>query len=486
MDLVEAERKIGSGKVLVIGDVMLDRYVWGEVRRISPEAPVQIVRVLDRSEVLGGAGNVAANLAGLKCPVFLVGIRGADSAGELLRGLLEKSGIQSGLVADPLRPTITKTRIMAQGQQLLRLDEEQIEVPSEGILELVSDMIQKIMPECGAVVLSDYGKGLLASGSFVQKTMGIARQHGIPVLVDPKGTDWERYQGAACITPNMSEFEAVGGSCAEKEDLFEKLAGEVLRRCDAEWLLVTRGSRGMSFFNGESAPLTIPATAREVYDVSGAGDTVIATLAAGVASGLSFPESAFLANMAAGIVVGKLGTQPIGRSELQSTARLSSPAANGPCISKICSLEAAGVQIKSWRASGNRIVFTNGCFDLLHPGHIQLLQQAKDLGERLIIGLNSDVSVRRLKGDARPILSERDRAALLASLACVDMVVIFEEDTPLRLIESLKPDILVKGADYRLEEVVGRGVVEQHGGKVVLVPIAQGFSTTGIVNKILG
>lgn len=486
MDLVEAERKIGAGKVLVIGDVMLDRYVWGEVKRISPEAPVQIVRVRDRSEVLGGAGNVAANLAGLKCPVFLVGIRGTDMAGERLCELLEKSGIESGLIADPLRPTITKTRIMAQGQQLLRLDEEEIEAPLEVVLDSVSCMIEKIMPECRAVVLSDYGKGLLTSGQFVRKVIGASRQRGIPVLVDPKGTDWERYQGATCITPNMAEFEAVAGPCTEPgRDVFEKEARAVLRRYGAEWLLVTRGPLGMSLFGGADH-LAITARAREVYDVSGAGDTVIATLAAGVASGLSYADSAFLANMAAGIVVGKLGTQPVGRSELESAARLSGPNANGLSLSKVCSLEAAALQIKSWRASGTKIVFTNGCFDLLHPGHIQLLQLAKDLGERLIVGLNADVSVRRLKGQGRPILSERDRAALLTSLACVDMVVIFEEDTPLRLIGSLRPDILVKGADYRLEEVVGRDVVEQYGGKVVLVPIAEGFSTTGIVNKILG
>ncbi len=486
MDLVEAERKIGSGKVLVIGDVMLDRYVWGDVRRISPEAPVQVVRVLDRSEVLGGAGNVAANLAGLGCPVFLVGIKGADRAGELLGELLEKSGIKSGLVADSLRPTITKTRIMARGQQLLRLDEEEIAIPDNEVIDLLWGMIEKIMPGCGAVVLSDYGKGLLISESFVQKVIGHARQHGIPVLVDPKGTDWERYRGVSCITPNVSEFEAVAGNCSDKADEFEKKAREVLDKFDSEWLLVTRGSRGMSLFNAQSAPLAIQARAREVFDVSGAGDTVIATLAAGVSSGLSVIDSAFLANVAAGIVVGKLGTQPIGRSELESVLRLSSATANGPSLSKICSLDAAGVQIKSWRAGGDKIIFTNGCFDLLHPGHIQLLQQAKDLGERLVIGLNADISVRRLKGEARPILAERDRAALLASLACVDMVVIFGEDTPLHLIESLRPDILVKGADYRLEDVVGRNVVEQYGGKVVLVPIAEGFSTTGIVNKILG
>ncbi|MGC9197040.1 MAG: bifunctional D-glycero-beta-D-manno-heptose-7-phosphate kinase/D-glycero-beta-D-manno-heptose 1-phosphate adenylyltransferase HldE [Syntrophobacteraceae bacterium] len=476
----------GGGQVLVIGDVMLDRYVWGNVERISPEAPVQVVRALERSDVLGGAANVAANLAGLKCPVFLLGVCGADSAGETLKSLLAKSGILSELIIDKARRTILKTRIMAHGQQLLRIDEEDTQALSPESIDKALQILKQTIPASRAVIFSDYHKGMLTAADFTRKAIEMASASGIPVLVDPKGSSWDRYRGATCITPNAGEFDSVAGLPGELEPHgFEKRAQAIREMYDLQHLLVTQGAGGMTLFSLGRDPFHIVAKAREVYDVSGAGDTVIATLAAGVAGGLSFSDSARLANTAAGIVVGKVGTQPIQRNELENAVKTGGAEAGMLSLSRVVSLEAALAMVKSWRSSGAAIVFTNGCYDLLHPGHVHLLQQAKDLGQRLIVGLNSDDSVRRLKGPTRPILNEGDRAALLSSLACVDLVVVFNEDTPIALIEALKPEILVKGGDYRPEQVVGKDVVEALGGRVVILPLAQGYSTTGIVEKVV-
>ncbi|MGO9019941.1 MAG: D-glycero-beta-D-manno-heptose-7-phosphate kinase [Syntrophobacteraceae bacterium] len=478
--------RLGSGSVLVIGDVMLDEYIWGEVNRISPEAPVQIVRVRERSEVLGGAGNVAANLAGLECPVMLVGVRGSDAHGEKIMRLAENSGIEAHLIIAGERPTTTKTRIMAHGQQLLRIDDEEAGSLSSATENNLMSLMKEMIPRCRAVILSDYGKGTLSSARVVQKAVKIGRKCGIPVLVDPKGRDWERYSGATCVTPNAAEFSEAAGLVSQGPDSeFVEAAQNVRKRYDLEWLLITLGARGMCLIGEDKPPLFIGAKAKEVYDVSGAGDTVISTTAAGIASGLPLEDAARLANLAAGIVVGKLGTQPVSIAELRAAAKFDGLGADGGSLGKVAGVDAARILVQSWKATGARIVFTNGCFDLLHPGHIGLLQKARSLGDRLIVGLNADASIRRLKGPSRPILSELDRAALVGALACVDLVVLFEEDTPLALIEALRPDILVKGADYRIEDVVGREVVEGYGGKVVLVPILGGYSTTGVVIKLL-
>lgn len=478
--------RFGGGRVLVIGDVMLDCYVWGNVERISPEAPVQVVRALERSDVLGGAANVAANLAGLRCPVFLLGVCGADSAGDRLKSLLAKSAVPSELIIDKARRTILKTRIMAHGQQLLRIDEEDAEALSPESIDTALRILKQKIPASRALVFSDYRKGMLTSADFTRKAIEMASENGIPVLVDPKGSNWDRYRGAACITPNAAEFDSVADLFGEPEpNGFEKRAQGIREKYGLQHLLVTQGAAGMTLFSHDGPPFHIVARAREVYDVSGAGDTVIATLAAGVASGLSFCDSARLANTAAGVVVGKVGTQPIQRNELENAVKTGGAEAGILSFSKVCSLPAALAMVKSWRSSGAGIVFTNGCYDLLHPGHVHLLQHAKELGERLVVGLNSDDSVRRLKGPGRPILNEGDRAALLSSLSCVDLVVIFRDDTPLALIEALQPDILVKGGDYRPEQVVGKDMVEALGGRVVILPLAQGYSTTGIVEKVL-
>jgi D-beta-D-heptose 7-phosphate kinase/D-beta-D-heptose 1-phosphate adenosyltransferase len=473
-------------RVMVVGDIMLDLYHWGEVRRISPEGPVPVVRVLDKSRVLGGAGNVAANLAGLGCGITLLGLCGEDEPARQLETLCTEKKIEHLFYRDPSRPTITKTRIMAQGQQLFRLDEESPGPISPEISDWLITVMEEQLAGCQAVIMSDYGKGLLSSVDLCRIIIRMSRDRNLPVLVDPKGTDWERYQGATAVTPNLAELGLLEGASFQKNEADLQTAVKAVRkRYYLDWLLVTQGARGMSFTGAEEEVTHIPAVAREVFDVSGAGDTVIATLSAALASGLPFPAAAEMANTSAGIVVGKLGTQPVTRSELASMHGRHSEAGQAAGYGHPAPLDAARIQVQSWRASGGRIVFTNGCFDLLHPGHINLLHQSRALGDRLVVGLNTDASVKRLKGENRPILSEIDRAAILSALASVDLVVLFDEDTPLALIKSLKPDILVKGADYRLEEVVGREAVESWDGQVCLVPLLKGYSTTGIADRVL-
>ena len=477
---------LNQKRILVVGDVMLDRYLWGDVKRISPEAPVPVVRIRQQSEIPGGAGNVAANLAGLECPVSILGVCGNDEAGNRLRKIFLEKGIDPLLQESITRPTITKTRVMARGQQLLRLDEEEPRILSPELEEKIIARFEQKAPGCDVVVLSDYGKGIFQTPNLCQHFLRYCRTRGIPVLVDPKGADWTRYQGATCVTPNTAELERVTGNTSEAgEAQLYQSASAIRRQYGLEWLLVTRGSKGMVLCGKEDSPLMIPARAREVFDVSGAGDTVIATLAAGLALGLSFARAAQLSNLAAGIVVGKLGTQPITRPELSAAIALNDMQSQSTGASKIAVLESARILVKSWQSSGQKVVFTNGCYDLLHPGHIHLLRQSRDLGDRLIVGLNTDASVRRLKGNTRPIVAERDRAAIISALGCVDLVVLFDEDTPLELIQAIKPDILVKGEDYRLDQVVGREAVESYGGRVCRVPLLQGYSTTQIADKIV-
>jgi len=474
-------------RVLVVGDIMLDRYFWGKVRRISPEAPVPVVKMQRTSVTLGGAGNVAANLVGLGCAVSVVGLCGRDQRAESLRQLLAQKGIHQCLIDDGARPTTTKTRIMAHKQQVLRLDEEDAHAPANDIVQRIRATVIQELARCQVVILSDYGKGMFTSRDLTQELIDLARRHQRPVLVDPKGADWERYQKATCITPNTAELEAVAGRGLEDDEarLIDS-AQDVRARFGLERLLVTRGALGMCLLGPTDQIVLIPARAREVYDVSGAGDTVIATLAAALAAGASFEQAARLANTAAGIVVGKLGTQPILNSELSTALRYDDGQHYFPySAAKMAALDGALAKVQEWRTAGEKVVFTNGCFDLLHPGHISLLYQARALGDRLIVGLNTDASVRRLKGPQRPILSEQDRAAMLGALACVDLVVDFDQDTPLELIAALQPDILVKGSDYKPEEVVGKKEVESYGGCVKLVDLVQGYSTTRLAEKVI-
>lgn len=468
-----------GAKILVVGDVMLDHYLWCQVTRVSPEAPVPVVRVKEKNSMLGGAANVAANLTGLGCEVALLGARGDDEAGRTLSEQLHGNGIEDNLIQESYRPTTTKTRVLAQGQQLIRLDEEEVGALSDQAARELLARYLKLLPGKQAVIFSDYGKGVLA-GDICRQMISRGRKRNIPVLVDPKGKDWERYLGATCITPNEAELESVAEEfiCGEKELLRE--ARKVRTKYQLDYLLVTRGAKGMVLIDAQSGAKLIAAKPHEVFDVSGAGDTVIAVLAAGVAAGVAWGSAAGIANAAAGVVVGKVGTHAIKIDELQVALRLDEVGS----FHKIYNLADAKIQVDSWRAVGQRVVFTNGCFDLLHAGHIKLLHSAAKEGNRLIVGLNSDASVGRLKGSDRPILNQQDRAAILAALEYVDMVVIFDEDTPLNLIDSLRPDVLVKGADYSKEKVVGHELVESWGGKVVLVPLATGSSTTNIVKSI--
>jgi D-beta-D-heptose 7-phosphate kinase/D-beta-D-heptose 1-phosphate adenosyltransferase len=476
--------RLNHTRVLVVGDLMLDCYYWGDVGRISPEAPVPVVKVARKTFSLGGAGNVAANLAGLGGGAIIVGLIGQDEAAGRIREMLAAVEVDDGCVVDVDRPSITKTRIMASNQQVVRLDEEDSSAISVWTADRILEAVDQLLPRVDAVILSDYGKGMFASADFMQALIRACRGKGLPVFVDPKGRHWERYAGATCITPNTAELElATGTSVAAEPDLVPA-ARNIRDRLQLDWLLVTRGPRGMALFGADAAPLSIAAQSREVFDVSGAGDTVIATLAACVASGMAFGDAAAIANQAAGIVVGKLGTQPVQWPELARV--LTDAPGNQPASTlwKVADPQEALSRLSRWRQADQRIVFTNGCFDLLQPGHVSLLHQARHLGDRLIVGLNTDASIQRLKGPQRPILPGQDRAAILSALEDVDMVVFFDEDTPLNLIEQLKPDILVKGADYRIEEVVGREAVEFYGGQVRLVDILDGHSTTTIVRKL--
>ena len=469
--------------VLVLGDVMLDRYLWGDVRRISPEAPVPVVRVARRSQAPGGAGNVALNLATCGLKPTLLGVVGDDEAGLALRALLTSQGIiATTMVVSPTRPTTTKTRVIGGHQQMLRLDDEHDDALSAAdriALDAAAIALIALIAKGGfaAVILSDYGKGVL-DAALCQRMIAAARAQGIPVLVDPKGRDWARYRGATTMKPNLGELAEVTGLRSSDSRGLERAGQQLVRELELDFLAFSRGSDGVSVLTAAEAT-TIATEAQEVFDVSGAGDTMVALLAAGLANGLPPVEAAKLANLAAGIVVGHVGTVPVPVDELRDRFT----AVQHGCTGKIMSWAQATARVAAWQQAGRRVVFTNGCFDLLHPGHIRLLEQARDAGERLLVGLNSDASVRRLKGPTRPVNSEGDRAAVLAALASVDAVVIFEEDTPLALITALRPQVLVKGADYSEADIVGAAEVRSWGGDVVRVGLVPGKSSTSMIER---
>ena len=472
-------------RVLVVGDVMLDRYVSGGARRISPEAPVPVVAVGRRWSAPGGAANVARNLARLGVVADLVGLAGRDADGEELRTALAAEGLDDCLIYSAARRTTCKTRILAQGQQMLRLDEEVCAPPQADELARLRGRVLDLLPRCGAVVLSDYAKGVLLAdaegASLCAAVTAAAAVRGIPVLADPKGGQWGRYRGAQCVTPNSAEFVRAGGEDGGAEPDAAQRAALAARLCadyGLERVLLTRGAKGMELYAGQGLLCRCAARAREVADVSGAGDTVAAVLAACVAKGLAWEESVGVANTAAGVVVGKMGTAPVTLAELRAALREN---AENP---KLYALPDLLEKVEDWRRKSETVVFTNGCFDLLHPGHVSLLRQSAAQGDHLIVGLNSDASVRRLKGPSRPIQDERSRAQLLAALYGVEAVVLFDADTPLELITAIRPDVLVKGSDYTEAAVVGADVVRAAGGRVFLAALTPGCSTTGIVRKI--
>lgn len=484
-NLVRQTVESGFGKqpVLVVGDLILDRYLWGSVDRISPEAPVPVIHLQRTNEVAGGAANVAINLAALGLSTYVAGFCGDDGERNSLLQLIQQQNIDiSAVITLAGRDTITKTRVIGGHQQMLRIDKEEIDAIPEPYLEQMLQQINiHIDSGLSAIILSDYAKGALPEKVCKSIIASAKKANNIPVLVDPKGHNYSKYAGATTISPNRKELAL---ACRHGDGDLNTLldAGRELQlELQLEFLTVTLGEQGIAMV-GEENHYKIPAKAREVYDVSGAGDTVIAILAAGIAAKLPRLDILHLANLAGGIVVEKVGTAPVSSSELLQA--ISSEQVMGQS-GKICTLEQARIRVSGLRHNGKTIVFTNGCFDLLHAGHVKYLQSARQLGDLLILGLNSDVSVRRLKGETRPILEQEERSQILAALDCVDYVVIFDEDTPLELIKVLQPQILVKGGDYSSAQVVGRELIESYGGRVEIIPFLDGKSTSNIVENIL-
>ncbi|NVK36613.1 MAG: bifunctional D-glycero-beta-D-manno-heptose-7-phosphate kinase/D-glycero-beta-D-manno-heptose 1-phosphate adenylyltransferase HldE [Gammaproteobacteria bacterium] len=462
-----------NARVLVVGDVMLDRYWSGPTSRISPEAPVPVVKVSDIEDRAGGAGNVALNIASLTAQAQLMGLVGQDENAQVLTNTLNHHQIKTQFTAIDSHPTITKLRVLSRHQQLIRLDFEESfhDVDNSAML----DQFKSQVSACDVVVLSDYGKGALHN---IEAFIEVAKQAGKAIFIDPKGNDFKRYSGATLITPNMSEFEQVVGPCKDEADIVSK-GFELLETVGLDALLVTRSEKGMTLFQKGEQPVHLAATAREVYDVTGAGDTVISVLAAAYAAGSPLAEATALANTAAALVVAKLGTATVSLAELRREAK-ADEIAHGGIMDEDALLEV----INDAKAQGETLVMTNGCFDILHPGHVSYLKNAKKLGDKLIVAVNTDDSVRRLKGEGRPINPTSHRMDVLAGLESVDYVVPFSEDTPQRLIAKLLPNILVKGGDYKIEDIAGGKEVIANGGQVQVLNFEDGCSTTNIINSI--
>ena len=463
-----------SAQILVVGDLILDRYLHGETTRISPEAPVPVVKVSKTEERPGGAANVALNISALGVGVQLVGITGEDESADILQEILSKENVHCRFFQQHGFPTITKLRVLSQHQQLIRLD---YETDAANIDTKASyKLYEEALDGAEVVVLSDYAKGSLKN---VEVLIERARQKGIKLLVDPKGSDFERYRYADLITPNLKEFEAIVGACKNEVEIENK--GKALcESLELGALLVTRGEQGMTLINVSSdSCLHLSAQAHEVFDVTGAGDTVIATLAAALASGQELEQSVHYANYAAGLVVEKLGTATVTSDELNNT--IQTVKSVNSCITHAGKLAEQGSLL---RTQGKKLVMTNGCFDLLHAGHVQYLQEARALGDCLVVAVNDDQSVKSLKGSGRPINPLVQRMTVLAGLAAVDWVVPFSEETPAGLISQIQPDILVKGGDYEVEQIAGADFVRESGGEVVILPFHEGCSTTELVNTI--
>jgi len=461
-----------SLRVLVAGDAMLDEYWFGETDRISPEAPVPVVRTARTEQRPGGAANVALNLATLGVQASLAALVGADDRGRALNDLLAAQGVDCRLQRLTERPTIHKLRVLSRNQQLIRLDYEE---PLAAHGPAFAAHCAELVAAADIVVLSDYGKGTL---SDVEALIASCRREGKRVLVDPKGIDFSRYRGASLITPNRREFEAVVGTWDGEED-FQVRGNRLREELELEALLVTRGQRGMTLFVVGEPPISLPAEAREVFDVSGAGDTVIALMAAGLGGGLSLESASALANLGAGLVVRKIGVASVTPAELRLALHRRGMGGRG-----LVSAAEIEVLLSQARSRGERIVMTNGCFDILHAGHVAYLEEAKNLGDRLIVAVNDDASVARLKGSGRPITPLEDRLAVLSGLAAVDWVVPFGDDTPADLIGRLLPDVLVKGGDYRPEDIAGAKAVIANGGEVRILSFREGRSTTAVIEAI--
>ena len=463
-----------AARIIVIGDVMLDRYWSGQATRISPEAPVPVVKVKSIEDRIGGAANVAVNIAKLGGQVTLLGVIGDDAEGEIVQRLLEAEGVVCDFVVEKSLRSICKLRVMAQHQQLIRLDFE--DTPIQFDQAALQAALIRHLPKHDVVVFSDYGKGTLVD---VSSFISAAKQAGVKTLVDPKGVDYQHYALADLITPNLSELKAVVGACHDEQELIEK-GRALLAKYQIPTLLLTRGEAGMTLIEADQVH-SIPAKAKDVFDVTGAGDTVIAVMALCVSLELPLMEAMYLANLAGGIVVGKLGTSTVSLQELTRAMH----GARDSFYGVVAEDELAKLFARA-RAHNEKIIMTNGCFDLLHAGHVAYLEQAKALGDRLCVAVNSDASVKQLKGESRPINALKERMAVLAALACVDWVVDFTEETPERLYCNLLPDVIVKGGDYSAEQVVGGDCVIKAGGEVKILQFVDGQSTTAMINKARG
>ena len=479
-ELIQILDRLPQTKILCVGDIMLDRYVYGHIDRISPEAPIPVMQYSRKNMMLGGVGNVARNLAAWNCHVTMMAMVGADEPADDIRQLAsEMPRLQLELLVDANRPTTVKTRYVAGNQQIMRLDHESKNVMHD---RLVADAVQKIksiMPGMNAVILSDYAKGTL-SRKLVVEIIAAARAHNVPVMVDPKGADYSHYAGATILSPNLKELAQISARNLLGDNDVVNAATDLCKKLQLRAVLATRGKDGMTLVMANGSAHHLPASAREVYDVSGAGDTSIAMLAAALGAKSNMLDAAYMANVAAGIVVGKLGTAIVQSSEIDEALMQS----RGGLTSKLYDLPALLDRVQLWRHQGYKVGFTNGCFDLIHPGHVSLLRQARSSCDRLIVALNTDASVSRLKGPNRPVQNEKSRATVMSSMDNVDAVVLFDEDTPMNLLQAIKPDVLVKGADYTVATVVGADFVQSYGGKIVLAKLEDGHSTTNTVKRI--
>jgi D-beta-D-heptose 7-phosphate kinase / D-beta-D-heptose 1-phosphate adenosyltransferase len=480
--------RFAGAKVLCVGDAMLDRFVYGHCDRISPEAPIPVFSVERETTMLGGAGNVVRNLVALGAETCFVTVVGDDAAGRELTGLVaDEARVEPYLLVEKARRTTIKTRFVASGQQMLRADRETVAPIRPATAHDLTARVTEALPDYRVLVLSDYGKGALGPDG-TRRLIELARLSGAVVIVDPKGRDYARYCGASVVTPNRRELAEATGLPVDSPDAVIAAARRLMSgpegvACTADAVLVTLSQDGMILVPRDGEPVAMAAQGREVFDVSGAGDTVVATLAVALAGGAPLADAAALANVAAGIVVGKVGTASCGVAEIAAALQIREL---GVSETKVLGRTAAAALAAAWRAQGLRVGFTNGCFDLLHPGHVSLMAQARAACDRLIVGINADASVKRLKGADRPVQSETARAIVLASLAHVDAVTIFAEDTPLALIEALRPDILVKGADYTMDRVVGAKEVQSWGGHVLLADLQPGHSTTSTIKRMAG
>ena len=472
-------KKMADAHVLCIGDLMLDRFVYGTVERVSPEAPIPVVRVEQEETMLGGAGNVLRNIIALGARCTFISVIGRDDGGTKLTDLVAKlENVEAYLLREANRPSTIKTRFLAGGQQLLRADRETSALLSHSTEEDVRRSALEAIATCDAVVLSDYGKGVLTE-NCIRDIIVPARVDGKPVIVDPKG-DFSRYRGATVVTPNSRELSEASGMATNGQEEIVCAARKLISDFDIEAVLVTRSQDGMSLVDASEVE-HVEVKSQEVFDVSGAGDTVVAAFAAALAVGIPRLDSVLLANLAAGIVVGKVGTAAVYGDDLVNAVRNQN---HHEVDSKIVTETVALEKVQEWRRRGERVGFANGCFDLLHPGHISLLRQARASCDHLVVGLNSDSSATRLKGEGRPVQNENARSRVLSSLSAVDLVVVFSDDTPINLIQLLMPDVLVKGSDYEENEVVGADIVKNNGGAVLLATIEQGYSTTDTIARI--